>query len=417
MTRIRILTAGVAAAVLILGPGLSARASQADPFIAGPIEEAAPAATSAAWYWEPQFSQTVTDPTTGADLTVIELPNPWCPVVPLAGPPPSNCYSGRLPIEVQNDYKAPDKLSAVGFDLSLVPIGSDVKKFTVVFREADLTENQPSFNHEAQTLMACEAKDFFGDGAARQYEELPKHECSDASPKGTRVETEDGAFGWEFDLTDLAQHWVDDTTPVTGIIIYPVKPAEETSPLDNIWRVVLAGLEVENGVVTSLRYKPASIDDGGTGTDDGFTDSGGFTDTGGGFTDSGGFTDTGTGTPPDISGEGTPPTGETAPSTAPSPASGAPVAIDTDAASSVSQTQQLPWYAWVAILSGLILFSLVRSVVIEKTTGIRPDGVIAQIRRINTGSVATAAASTGGPWQAVGDFGRQMGRKLKLIKR
>ena len=43
----------------------------------------------------------------------------------------------------------------------------------------------------------------------------------------------------------------------------------------------------------------------------------------------------------------------------------------------------MPGYVWLMLLAGLIAFSLVRSVVIESATGIRPDGVLAQIQRIN----------------------------------
>jgi hypothetical protein len=44
---------------------------------------------------------------------------------------------------------------------------------------------------------------------------------------------------------------------------------------------------------------------------------------------------------------------------------------------------------------------MVRSIVIESATGIRPDGVLAQIKALNPGS-GEAAATGGGPFAAIG---------------
>jgi hypothetical protein len=55
----------------------------------------------------------------------------------------------------------------------------------------------------------------------------------------------------------------------------------------------------------------------------------------------------------------------------------------------------LPGYFWLALLAGIMGFSAVRSVVVDKATGIRPNGVLAQIHRLNAerrGEGAAAAA-------------------------
>lgn len=370
--------------------------------IGGPSRaaEAEPAVAASAWYWERQMSQEVSDPTSGADIAVIELPNPWCPGTPISTPE-QTCHDGRLPIEVVNgDYETPDKISAVGFDLALVPIGSDISKFIATFREAPGENEPPSMNHTDKELQACVITDFFGDGYAREYNEAPKFECSDTDPRAKRKKFkggggggDDDAFAWTFDLTEIAQRWMEEGSAVTAIMLMPAPPKDKQDPAsadpDDNWRVVLAGPMVENGVITSLVYKPPPV--APIGTTAGGSSSGTFGgSTTGGFGTSGGFgtttTDPGTGLD----------TGDaigTDPSPAPAetPIAAAPTAEE-------QQTPGLPGYFWLALLTGLVGASLLKSVVLERATGNRPGGVLAQIREINAARrpAAGLAAAAGG---------------------
>ena len=68
----------------------------------------------------------------------------------------------------------------------------------------------------------------------------------------------------------------------------------------------------------------------------------------------------------------------------------------------------LPGYAWLALLAGMIGFSLLRRAVFESATGIRPDGVLAQIQRLNAerrGSNAAAWADRPGALVALSAVG------------
>lgn len=382
-TRLGACLAALAAAALVLAtPGL-ARAAEAEP-----------ALTSAAWYWESQRSQPITDPTSGGDVATAEAPNPFCPTfLGLGNPSGQACEEGRLPIEVSGgDYDTPDKMTAVAFDLATIPLGSQIREFTVTFVEADGPQSQPA-NAEGKELQACPIGEFFGDGEARQYQEAPQFACSDADPRAERksikVKGED-RFAFTFDLTALAQQWAAEIPPVTGVMITPVKPEEaDFDPAtDNNWRTVFAGTQDEDlkerGVQTYLNYKPGEddfadpfADPGATGGDLG---GGGFGTTG----DTGGFGEATAGGPigGEESGEAEPVSGE-----------GTPLAA-TDQGD--PNAGAMPGYAWLAMLAGLIAFSMVRSVVLENAKGIRPDGVLAQIRQINAaqgGGIATAAAS------------------------
>ncbi|MGH2754476.1 MAG: hypothetical protein ACRDLB_08575 [Actinomycetota bacterium] len=368
-------------------------------------ETAKPAVSSYAWYWETQQSQVITDPTSGADVATIEAPNPFCPSTSVGGPPEQagTCKGGRLPVEVQaGDYETPDKISAVAFDLSLIPIGSTITKFEATFLEAQ-DDQSKSVNAEGQSLQACLVEQFFGDGEARLYKEAPRFSCSKSDPvakrKAVEVKTNEGKverFQYKFDLTRFARSWAD-AAPVAAIMLFPAEPKEaDFDPAtDNNWRVVLDGPQEKNSIVTKAVFDPPAEDEldelddlddlddlDTTGSSDGFdtgtTDSfdSGSSDVAGSDTAAGApATDTATEDPlatsdDELAGESTAATG----------------------------TQGLPGYMWLALLAGLVGFFLFRSVVLESTAGIRPDGVLAQIRQIN----ATRRGTTVEPEQTVG---------------
>lgn len=363
----------LAAAALVVSPMTAAFAEQTEPMV-----------SSYAWYWESQRSQPVTDPSSGADVVTIEAPNPFCPSTSAGGPPEQTgaCHPGRLPVQVVNsDYETPEMISAVAFDLSLVPLGSDIKSFKATFLEADDDQSQP-LNPEGHELQACVVEQFFGDGEAREYEEAPRFTCSDTDPIAKReeieVKNEEGEkeqrFAWTFDLTPLADRWVslDGGLPVSAIMLFPVKPKDPEPSQDAEWRVVLDGPAEPNGIMASVVYEPAEFAAPDTGTDTG-TDFG---------SDSTGSFDTGS---TDFGSTGTAPETTTPDTTTPEASD--PVAIDGEQTSDLGPVEStaggLPGYVWLAILVGLMGFSLVRSVVIESATGVRSDGVLAQIQKIN----------------------------------
>ncbi len=385
-----------------------------------------------AWYWEDQTRQRIQDPTSGTDVAVISVPNPFCPSAPLAGSPPDEaCHPGRLPVEVREaDYEKPNKLSAVGFDLALVPPGSQVQKFTATFIEASDPQSEP-VNAEGKSLQACFVEEFFGDGEAALYTEAPKYTCSETDPVAERKEIktkeegggggggggqeeQDPVFGYTFDLTDFAAQWVSEGSAITSVMLMPVRPKEaDFDPAtDANWRTVLLGNQEENAIRTSITYVPPKTPVVDTDPPPITTDPGSSFDPGSSVT----TTDSGSVTPTTDSGVSTPTdTGDDAP------------AAPTDLAAEAEETGDkvstgLPGYAWLAILAGIIGFNMVRSVVLESATGIRPDGVLAQIRRLNAARrgapVAAEGPVTGGqsPFAAMVAGLKGLGEKLKFGK-
>jgi hypothetical protein len=411
-----------------------------------PAGEAEPPASGQAWYWENQQVHEVQDPV--GNTHTVTGPNPFCPSAPGdLGAVPGACAPGRLPVEVVGgDYTTPDKVSAVTFDFSLVPLGSKISKFEVTFLEAkggcyeneggtppQRCEQTAPVNVAEQELQACQVNDFFGSGSARPYNEVPKFQCSKSDPVGTRKEgqvkgidepsgdQESADYTWTFDLTSLAQKWATGAKQ-TSILIVPKPPAnydaDQQAPNDS-WRVVLSGPEAKQGVITSLKYTPPATPPpppppgGGTGSVDAPVDTG----FGSGTTDFG--ADTGTDPATDFGDDtGTDPVTDAADDTA-----------DTGDATTVAaegpsnRPESFPMYMWLAIIAGLVGFTMVRSIVIEKATGVRPNGVLAQIKSLNSArnggaAAATTTASSGGIGSALGAVGQgfsSFAGKLKSI--
>jgi hypothetical protein len=378
-----------------------------------------------AWYWEDQQRQRIQDPTTGTDVAVISAPNPFCPSPPLVGSPPSEaCKPGRLPVQVRDgDYETPNQLSAVGFDFALVPPGSKIGKFTVTFLEASDQQSEP-LNSEGKSLRACFVDEFFGDGEASLYREVPKYTCSESDPVAARKEIkvkEEGGeggndpqppeqqeptFGYTFDLTEFARTWVEEASPMTAVMLTPVRPkeADYDPTTDANWRTVLVGAleEDANGVRASLTYTPPPTPVVPTDPTD-------PTDPGTPFDPGSSTTTTDPGTLPDS-------TGSADPGSIPEGADSAGIPTDvaapeTDAASDVVP-KGWPGYVWLAILAGIVGLSMVRSVVLERTVGIRPDGVLAHIRRLNASRRGVELAAGGDASAAAGPAGlKSLGEK------
>ena len=393
---------------------------------------ARPRPSGLAWYWEPQTVQEIQDPQ--GNTVTLELPNPFCPAPPGSlGDIQATCAEGRLPIEVQaGDYDTPDKVSAVAFDLSSIPVGSTVKSFTVTFLEAksgcEQTGNQPPdspvrcevtdpFNVEGHQIEACRIDEIFGEGPAKPTRFQPRFECTGEAigeRKEIQYERADGTtearFAWEFDLTAFAQDWTKELSIATGVMLYPVEP-ERTGPQDS-WRVVLTGPLPKRGIVTKLVFTPPAPPaqtTGPTGGSTGGSSFAGSTGTIGAFGSGSVGTTTTTTSPPSTQAE----------PTAAEPQPPAPEAADQPTVATDQDVQELPAYVWLALLAGLVAFSAVRSVVLERHGGIRPDGVLAQIRRLNAerrGASATAALGVEagcGPLDSVVAGLKRIGRRAK----
>jgi hypothetical protein len=375
------------------------------PVAAGAAQQTAePAVLGLGWWWEDAQTQ---EQDIQGNKVVVGTPNPFCPGAGngLGSATPFTCAEGRLPVEIiGGDYDTPNKLSALGFDLSYLTPGSEVFKFEVRLLEAeagcrdgsdedtecnpgqpgsegDHVEQTDPVNIEGHTVQACLIPEIFGDAEGAPYKELPRYECSSSDPIAERKEikavdegdVDDVDHVWVFDLTSYARAWAEEFTVATSVMLVGAQP-EESGPQDS-WRVVFAGPKVEKGIITKLVYEPGEITLPPTVPPSTDTDGSGLgttTTTGGDF--GSGTTDLGSGTP---AGGSTTDTGD--PAASPSPAPGG----QTLAGDELDDTGGLPGYVWLALLAGIVGFVLVRQVVVEATAGIRPDGVLAKIHALN----------------------------------
>jgi hypothetical protein len=415
-----LLLATVAVSIATIVPAFaqddSRTTKKAPSLAAGETGNAEATVAGFAWYWRDQQQQKVTNPVDGTDVVTFELKNPYCPDTSPAGSPPEQvCNSGRLPVEVRaGDYARPHKISAINFDLSVVPPGSKIKKFEVKLYEAtDEQSRSTQYNLDGKRLVACEIDGVFGDGEARLYRERPDFECKkdDASAlrdseKVGKGENEKELFFWRLDLTKQAQEWMKKEVFFTSIMLHPKEPRDPT-PQDQAWQVVFAGpLEEKYGIASEIVYvssglptvppppPPPPPPGTGVGGGSGSTDFGGGS-TGTDFGSGSVTTDTGSSSSGDLpTGDSPTDSGAGDDTAAPTDAGGG----DQELASAEETVPSgLPLYVWLAILAGLIGFSMVRSVVLEKNTGVRPDGVLAQIQRLNAqrrGTTPVAAEGT-----------------------
>jgi hypothetical protein len=427
---------------LILSMGLIAGLTLM-PVAAGAAQQTAePAMLNLSWWWEDYQGEEID---VQGNKVLVETPSPFCPSTPgSTGAVRQACAEGRIPVEIRGgDYETPVMLSGVGFDLSYVTPGSTVTSFTATFLEAesgcfdtdgdgDIRPDEPGGDHCEQTdpinvaghqLRACLLTEIIGDAEARPYNEVPRYTCSDDAPTAERKEVPailedpddpaEDANGvdhvWTFDLTPYAQEWAKAFTVSTAIMITG-QPPKEASQQDS-WRVVLAGAKAFKGVRTKLVYEPGDISTvpppgttTGTGTSTGIGTTT-TTGSGSGFLPSGG---TSTGSVPGSTTGGVP-----APGASPSAAAGG-----TELAGDALEPQGMPGYVLLALLAGLIGFLMVRQVVIESTTGIRPDGVLAKIHALNAdrrGVQTDDIATSGGFGHLLSSIGTTIATPFKKL--
>jgi len=376
-------------------------------------QTAEPAVLTIGWWWKDAQTE---EADIQGNKVVIDTPSPFCPAAPGSlGEVPGACARGAFPVEIRGgEYEEPNMLSGLGFDLSVVTPGSTVSKFTVTLLESEsgchdgpdegdecspgsptaegdyFQNTDPIGPVDDRQIQACLLTQIFGDAEARPYNEVPNYECSSTDPIAERKQIkavdkdDDDGFDhvWTFDLTAFAQQWAETFTVSTSIMLVGKQP-KETNDQDT-WRVVFAGPREEKGIRTKLVYEPGEIvlplppppPPGTTG----FTGStGGSSFTGGTGTDLGAPTDPGTGA---------------VPGSEPSP--GADTSLE-ELAAELPQPETMPAYVWLALIAGLIAFSLFRQAVVESTSGIRSDGVLAKIHALNAERRGLDAASVEGP--------------------
>lgn len=325
----------------------------------------------ASWFWEKQFSQQVGGPDAPGGVTHRQgLPNPQS--------------SDTLPVAVEGGE--PEKISSIAFNLTGrgVEAGSTITGFTLTIVEKTDPNEAPQFNAGGKEIRACRVEGFWPAGEAEVWKGQPEHDDK-ACVTGKRQVPEDGSkpTRWSFDLKSLAEPWGENPAGAHGVILLPVM--QGSGPAES-WQINLKipsrdddvteedeYQQTRNRAVVQITFEPPEpVDDTATGTIGGST-TGTTTTSGGGFTPSTTFGgDSGS----DIGSTIAAPTTKE-----PSPE---PTEQEQPQAAPVAQQQpQLPGYVWALLPLALLALAAVRNIILEPVASLRPDGVVASIRRLN----------------------------------
>ncbi|MEO6204019.1 MAG: hypothetical protein ABIO67_01345 [Mycobacteriales bacterium] len=244
----------------------------------------------------------------------------------------------ELPVAVTK-VGAPDKWSALRWDLNDLLPGSVVTKAVIVVPLSTNTSSTRSPNAAPDTVVACAVgNEGFADADAEPFIDAPKALCDQFSAKAKPV---DGAY--EFDVTALAQKWVDSND---GLALYPsaaglAEPFQQVFAPKSMARLTIAFTPPAPEVVTP-ELPPAPVDTVVGGTGSAGIDNGSFTPT----------------APlPDIGSVVVPPVtlprpqAQTAPQVGNQPQSVTPVAA-------VGPPMRFDTATWLAVLGGAVLLLL-----------------------------------------------------------
>ena len=121
------------------------------------------------------------------------------------------------------------KVAAIGVVLDAAK-GSAVQTFTLTLKEAEGTGAQQ--NSSGASIIACPITDFFSGEQNGKLADAPAADCEKATSEGKR--NDDGT--WTFDLTAIANEWLDPfgTVPANGL---------RFNPGDGTFQVSLTGKE------------------------------------------------------------------------------------------------------------------------------------------------------------------------------
>jgi hypothetical protein len=328
------------------------------------------------WWWEKQQDEEVTVP----------VP-PGSPIEPSQRVRlPSPQRNDTLPVGViQGDH---ERMSAVFLDLASrgVTEGSTITALAMTIEESQDKNEHPAVDPGKADIQACRIDEFWADSDGNEeWETVPKFSEQDCV-QGKR-DTKGNVPEWSFNLKPIAATWGQDPNENQGVILLGnLKNANDQTT----WQVNLKIPSRDNAntpgdeykqtqkrLIVDLKFVPGEPPGlTGEGFDSGST---GFSSSGSSFGSSTSFGSSGTGgfgtsgTSPVISTD----TGDTSDATEEAPGA-TPVAT-----ARPSSGPKLPPYVWVLLPVGLLALAAVRSVVLEPVGGVRPDGVIAAIRRRN----------------------------------
>jgi hypothetical protein len=278
-----------------------------------------------------------------------------------------------LPVAVER--KELERISAIWFDLAGrgVTPGSTITKAVLTIAEISDPNEQPAYNTNGKGIQACPIDEYLAGGEAEEWKAAPKYDES-GCVKGKR-NAKSKPPAWSFNLTGIAGAWGEDPFGSNnGVMLVPVVPGD-APPIES-WQI---NLKIPN------RDVPATPEKENKTTRDRAVLTLAFSP-GAPMTLAPPPPPPPPMAPPDFGGgAGTIPSSDFGTESGGGDQGTAPAESETVQAKPVGQVRPpgAPWYVWMLIPLGLLMWAAVRPLVLEPARGMRPDGPVAAIRRLN----------------------------------
>jgi hypothetical protein len=226
---------GQAARILGRGSAATLLAAMAVGLPAAPAfaDSAAPEANKTNWYWS------LVAPVVQGNAVPVSVP------APASGVPVGDLGVSYL----NNQLGDTDKVAAVAFDLSAIPLRSTFTSFQVSVRK-DPAAHQVTV--DVPDISACELLDVFPDGPGPSDLAKAPPDSSASCVKGTYDATLGAAGGYVFDLTSVANDW-SGGAPADGILL---RPTDTTDPTRKAFSLSFLG---KTGITTKAEYTPPPL--------------------------------------------------------------------------------------------------------------------------------------------------------------
>ena len=143
-----------------------------------------PGVLQAAWFWQNAYEQA--NPPVAAALPATE---------------PSGVPDGDLAVAHSSNDASSSKMTALAFDVTAVPAGSIVDKFTF---SVTVDGDPQAANSPSPAVVACLPTRLWPAAMGGDYTDEPAVDCS------TKVKPKVDGSTYTFEITQIAQRWIDD---------------------------------------------------------------------------------------------------------------------------------------------------------------------------------------------------------------
>ena len=215
-----------------------------------------PGVLQAAWFWQ----------------TAYEQANPPVAAGPAPATEPSGVPDGDLAVAHSSSDGSSSKMTALAFDIGTLTPGTLISKFTF---SVTVDSDPQAVNSTNPAVVACLPTRLWPATLGGDYTDEPAVDCS------TKVKPKVDGSTYTFDISQMAQRWVDDQNLGVALVNDPDNTSTPFQATFTGAKTVKASMTFTPGTPVPTSTTPATGSTGGTtsnvgGTTSGSTSSGGF---------------------------------------------------------------------------------------------------------------------------------------------